>query len=138
MDSVGTSGHFGIFSFWGFFNRRPNNATRGALIVIITLHSMQNKATLVIGTNILEGSVITLAKPFAVIEKHTSAPAHSHQTPSREESETQTQTQLESVECSVGNDTPFIRPGSKSNTSWAVHAIIKRKVIFKTRPRPLV
>ncbi|XP_007906129.1 chromosome transmission fidelity protein 8 homolog [Callorhinchus milii] len=70
---------------------------------------------LIIGHHILYGKVSHLERPFAVLVKHST---------SKETSESRLQAEI---------------PGDgNSVTNYLVTALIKKKIIFKTRPKPII
>lgn len=78
---------------------------------------MQRKPTLTIGHHLLEGSIVQLTKPLAVLRR----------------SGTEVNSIVEASEDSgEGN---YI---SGHQTSWESIGIVKRKIVFAKRPMPIV
>ncbi|KAH9494628.1 Chromosome transmission fidelity protein 8 [Bulinus truncatus] len=71
---------------------------------------------LIIGHHILQGKVISLEKPLAVIAKCSGAKENS----------------------AVPEDGEMGHSQSPNSSSYHVQAIIKRKILFKTRPKPII
>ncbi|XP_069758034.1 chromosome transmission fidelity protein 8 homolog isoform X6 [Narcine bancroftii] len=74
---------------------------------------------LIIGHHILYGKVSHLERPFAVLQKHSAR---------RVGAENTTEAQSPSPEVNEEN----------TSVSYEVTALIKKKIIFKTRPKPII
>ncbi|KAI0352434.1 hypothetical protein OH77DRAFT_1409171 [Trametes cingulata] len=78
------------------------------------------KPTLLIGHHLLEGKLVNLSKPLAVLHRNDHDPAAS---PASEET-------------MAVDDAP--RADSSGAKSWDVVAVVKRKMVFSKRPMPMV
>ncbi|XP_005101776.1 chromosome transmission fidelity protein 8 homolog [Aplysia californica] len=83
---------------------------------------------LIIGHHILHGKVMSLEKPFAVITKASN-------------SETADGSEVTPMEADHADQALAPTSGSEDNPSqpsYHVKAIIRKKVLFKTRPKPII
>ncbi|KAI0666076.1 Ctf8-domain-containing protein [Trametes maxima] len=79
------------------------------------------KPTLLIGHHLLEGKLMNLPKPLAVLHRKD------HGSPSSEDAMV------------VDNDDPeYERPKLEATKSWDIVAVVKRKMVFSKRPMPMV
>ncbi|KAI0342678.1 hypothetical protein BDW22DRAFT_1357137 [Trametopsis cervina] len=83
------------------------------LVGKLDLETDPKKPTLLIGHHLLEGKLVNLAKPLAVMHKTSTAPSESSE--------------------------DVLREGEpESSPEWNIIAVVKRKMVFAKRPMPMV
>lgn len=89
----------------------------------------KKKPTLRIGHHLLEGKLVNLAKPLAVI--------HRLPVTSETEADSDVDMNVDALE-DLDNDSGEHRRGTKGEVVWEVQSVVKRKMVFSKRPMPIV
>jgi len=80
-----------------------------------TLDAFQNKPALVIGPHLLEGKIVSLPTPLAIMEKKST-----------------------SNDQGSGTDVDDDGGGEETGVEWQISAIVRKKVVFVKRPMPVL
>ncbi|KAM5537807.1 hypothetical protein V8D89_008575 [Ganoderma adspersum] len=96
----------------------------GQLVGKLEVDSATKKSTLMIGYHKLEGKLVNLNKPLAVLHRHDSPPSGENG---------------DGQDAAMEVDEPegHVRKASEAK-SWDMIAIVKRKMVFSKRPMPVV
>lgn len=111
LPEEGKETQWGIIELQGDLMSQSGDDLHGQFIGDLH-YTKQGTPTLIIGHHILTGKEVSLEKPFAVLERKRGVLS----------------------ECCHGESAEK----SDFNTEYLIRAIIKKKLIFKVRPKPII
>lgn len=111
LPSEGKEVQWGIIELQGDLVSQSDQETHGQFIGDLH-YTKQGTPILIIGHHILTGKEVVLEKPFAVLERKRG---------------------IQPDCCKLENTET-----SESHTEYQIRAIIKKKLLFKVRPKPII
>jgi len=93
----------------------------GQMVGTFRLDEGSSKPTLAIGHHLLEGKIVSLPKPFGVIQRSTTPSAPPQNVHNHDPGDAM---------CGIGSEEGSLR--------WDMVAIVKKKIVFSKRPMPIV
>ncbi|KAG6900703.1 hypothetical protein C0993_005015 [Termitomyces sp. T159_Od127] len=107
----------------------------GKLVGELKVDAATNKPTLLIGHHLLEGKIVNIAKPLAVLLRSRTASNVTLSTAG-----TVRQDEDEDVEISLhhGQEGQQTSSTATAVVEWDMIALVKRKIVFSKRPMPVV
>ncbi|KAJ6647280.1 Chromosome transmission fidelity protein 8 like [Pseudolycoriella hygida] len=126
---------WGIIELQGDLEVRGNQIMSGQFIGDLCFDKY-GKPILIIGHHILHGKEQALEKPFAVLQKRL----HDHETTDEDDIPNETNLDVSNISMSrtILDSTISIEHKTAQRTEYYVQAIVKRKIIFKSRPKPII
>ncbi|KAN0134597.1 Ctf8 domain containing protein [Lactarius tabidus] len=107
---------------------------RGQLVGHLTVSDNgKGKPTLRIGYHLLEGTIVSLAKPLAVLQRVRTSPSRSQIPP--------TPTPQPDEDEDIDIDMRCVDDGDATeatSTSYTIRSIVRKKIVFSKRPTPIV
>ncbi|XP_037033141.1 chromosome transmission fidelity protein 8 homolog [Bradysia coprophila] len=126
--------NWGIIELQGDLEVRGNQIMSGQFIGDLCFDKY-GKPILIIGHHILHGKEQALDKPFAVLQKR-------HHNAVADDEVNMNETNLDVSNISMGrtilDSTISIEHKTVQKTEYYVQAIVRRKIIFKSRPKPII
>ena len=96
-------------------------------LTLLNCRAHKAKPTLRIGHHLLEGKLVSLPKPLAVLHRTTPAPPSDPSAPF-----------TTSTSVSVSYDSPAVYPATRPPPTYTIAAIVRKKLVFARRPMPIV
>ncbi|KAI0751887.1 Ctf8-domain-containing protein [Daedaleopsis nitida] len=109
----------------------------GQLVGKLRVDPATNKPTLMIGHHLLEGKLVNLAKPLAVLHRHVARSPGGEEDAGLEHGAADSTMDVD-VDADAGGDAERGRAKEARARSWDVVAVVKRKMVFAKRPMPVV
>ncbi|KAF8270536.1 chromosome transmission fidelity protein 8, partial [Lactarius quietus] len=111
---------------------------RGQLVGHLTIDdSGKGKPTLRIGYHLLEGTIVTLAKPLAVLQR-VSTPSRSQIPPPAHPDAPGGDVSMHCGDEGGGDELDAKGAIASAATSYTIHTIVRKKIVFSKRPTPIV
>ncbi|KAF8492591.1 Ctf8-domain-containing protein [Russula emetica] len=127
---------------------------QGQLVGRLTIDDTNDgkgKPTLRIGHHLLEGKIANLPKPLAILQRRTcvvpspttttTTTTNAHKTPDENSGDIDGDVDMRqsSDNCETKDDNTSTPPAATATaTSYAIHTLVRKKIIFSKRPTPIV
>ncbi|XP_023171304.2 chromosome transmission fidelity protein 8 homolog [Drosophila hydei] len=131
------SGEWAIIELQGDLEVRSNQSMNDQFIGDL-YYNKYGQPILIIGHHILQGREQKLEKPFAVLEKSKTNEGHQLLNTTDAMLEASTMNVTEGAERTLLDDTVALEHKSRQRTEYTVRAICSKKLIFKSRPKPII
>lgn len=93
----------------------------GKLVGTLKIDEITNKPTLLIGHHLLEGKIVSLPKPLAILHR----------------SSVRSSVDVDSEDDVMDGGLDFEEKEEQRSPAWSVVAVVKKKIIFSKRPMPV-
>ncbi|XP_055706289.1 chromosome transmission fidelity protein 8 homolog [Phlebotomus papatasi] len=123
---------------WGFIELQGDLEVRGEQsmdkqFIGDLYYTKYGQPILIIGHHILHGREVTMEKPYAVLEKIVKP---TEKSPEDENMEVDVNQSISDSQ--ILDSTVAIEHKSRQKTEYLVKAIVKKKLIFRARPKPII
>ncbi|KAH8390803.1 hypothetical protein KR215_012072, partial [Drosophila sulfurigaster] len=134
--SAGT-GEWAIIELQGDLEVRTNQSMHDQFIGDL-YYNKYGQPILIIGHHILQGREQKLDKPFAVLEKSKTNEGQQLLNATNATLDASTLNATAGAERTLLDDTVALEHKSRQRTEYTVRAICTKKLIFKSRPKPII